>query len=122
MGLPLAKNNEEVRSSLAQQIVHQTAFVTYPLDGDKRVVYKTIPKKTIQALILHKRYVRAGMVQPSIGTKAFVLEATFLHDGGKEHFEYRKALFEVDPIATFIIRSKANLIVSQLEQQFAEQS
>jgi hypothetical protein len=62
---------------LAQQIVHQTAFVTYSLERDKRVV---LPKKTIQALILHKRYGEAGMDQPTVNTRA-----ALLHDRGREH-------------------------------------
>jgi hypothetical protein len=65
------------------------AYVTYSLEGDKRVVYKTLPKKTIQALIIHNRYMWASMVQPTVGTKAFVVEATvLLHKGGREHTEY----------------------------------
>jgi hypothetical protein len=48
-------HNEEILSSLAQQIVHQTAFVFYSLEGDKRVVYKSLQKKSIQALIIHKK-------------------------------------------------------------------
>jgi hypothetical protein len=43
-GSPLQNNNEEIWSSLAQQIVHQTAFIVYSLEGDKRVVYKSLPK------------------------------------------------------------------------------
>jgi hypothetical protein len=46
--------------------------------------YKILPKKTIQALIIHKRCGRAGMVQPTIGTKAVVVKVTLLHMGGRE--------------------------------------
>jgi hypothetical protein len=101
-GSPLQNNNEEIWSSLAQQIVHQMAFVAYSLEGDKRVVYKSLPKKSIQALIIHKRYVRVGMVQPTVGTKAFVLEATVLQNGGRQHAEYQNALFKVDPITKWV--------------------
>jgi hypothetical protein len=68
------------------------AYVTYSLEGDKRVVYKTLPKKAIQALIIYKRYMWTGMVQPIVGTNTFVVEATVLHNGGREHAEYQKAL------------------------------
>jgi hypothetical protein len=70
-GSPLQKGNEEAHSSLAQQIIHQTSFVQYFLEGDKRIVYRSLPKKTIQALIIHNRYVRAGMVQPTTGTRGW---------------------------------------------------
>jgi uncharacterized membrane protein YbaN (DUF454 family) len=81
-----------------------------------------LPKKTIQALILDKRYVQAGMVMPSISTKAFVVIAALLHDRGREHAEYHKVLFEVDPITKVVNRSKTNLVVSQLKLQFASQA
>jgi hypothetical protein len=81
-------------------------------------VYKTLPKETMQDLIIHKRYVQAGMVQPTAGTKTFVVEATLLHDGGREHANYQKA----DPITKWVNRSKTNLVVSQLELQFPSQT
>jgi hypothetical protein len=42
------------------------------------------------------------MVLPTVGIKAFVVEVTMLHDGGREHAEYQKALFEVDPITKWV--------------------
>jgi hypothetical protein len=53
------------------------------------------------------------MVQPTVGTKAFVVEATVLQERGREHAEYKKALFEVDPITKWDNCSKTNLVVSQ---------
>ncbi len=86
------------------------------------MVYKTLPKKTIQALILHKRYVQAGMVLPSVSTKAFVVIAALLYEGGREHAEYHKVLFEVDPITKWGNHSKSNVVVSHLELQFTSQA
>ncbi len=42
------------------------------------------------------------MIQPTVGTKAFVVKTTVLHDGGREDAEYKNLLFEVDPITRWV--------------------
>jgi hypothetical protein len=68
------------------------------------------------ALIIHKRYKRVSELNvKGTGESSVVVEITFLTQGGNPHLTYNQVLFEASPVCAWILRSKTNIVVSQLE-------
>jgi hypothetical protein len=56
------------------------------------------------------------------GESSVILEITFLTNGGNADLRYNQVLFEASPICTWIVRSKTNIIVSQLEDVLSKEN
>ena len=99
-----------------QKLVKDNAVITIPLyKSDNRQVYKSLPSK-MTALIIHKRYKRVSELNDKgAGESSVVVEVTFLTQGGIPHLTYSQVLFEASPVCAWILRSKTNIVVSQLK-------
>jgi hypothetical protein len=120
---PLPKNCYNSRHFLVQKIIKDNAVLTQPLyDSDNREVYKSLPNK-MTALIIHKRFKRVSVLtNKGAGESSVILEITFLTNGGNADLRYNQVLFEASPICTWIVRSKTNIIVSQLEDVLSKEN
>ena len=92
-----------------------TKLLPFDEDDEQNVIFTSLPTK-IRALIIHERYERKSFPGQRIGSKRYVVRLTLLTDYGRSFpgDMYTNAFFEVDKVMSFITRSKANLIVSQI--------
>ena len=113
----LEKGNEDVRQKLSQGLSSITRFPLHNRpDDDVRNVLSELPAlNEIKALVIHSRYLITRNVVNQFTPENICLECTILHGEGTEHPSYTQQLFKIACIAAYIIRSKSNLIVSQLE-------
>ena len=102
-GLPLAKDDIEVRSQLSISLSQPNLYTTTTLPDDQ-LVFKSLPTG-VQALIIHNRTMVCNI---------FCLVCTILHEGGVEHARYTRKNFTLGCIARQITKSKANIIISEL--------
>jgi hypothetical protein len=122
-GHPLPDKNWDVRSQLAQQLSSAGSILSRSrTDCDKRIIYKSTPRSGIEALILHQCFLKSNLISGTVGADGFCIEATLLHDSGREHDTYKKALFEADCLARFVLKAGSNLVVSQLKVSSGAQS
>eukprot|EP00978_Attheya_sp_CCMP212_P015522 scaffold40019_cov50-Attheya_sp.AAC.2 len=114
--VPIPRGSQEARGTLFQKLVKENTYRSYILpEKDERIVFKSLPRK-VTGLILHKRFFRDGQIKNGTGIRSIVIEVTFLGDGALPIEKYEKALFEIDPISKWIVRSMTNIIVNQLEE------
>jgi len=113
----LEKGNEEVRQTLSQGLSSITRFALHNRqDDDSRRVLTELPALTeIKALVIHSRFLITSNLVNQFTPENICLECTILHGEGTEHPGYTQQLFKIACIAAYIIRSKSNIIVSQLE-------
>jgi hypothetical protein len=115
-GEPLSKNNRAIRNNLVQEILLPGTFVTYHREDPEMGIHQTLPtrnkKQDMQALIIHRRFF---LDSNAVGS-GFCVEITILHDLGREHPDYSRVLFDVSVVNAWIVKSKDNLVVSQLER------
>jgi hypothetical protein len=62
----------------------------------------------VKAMIIHNVYI--------VNQSSIYIEITLLHENGKEHCDYKRALIKKYEVVKWIAKSKTNLIVSQLKQ------
>jgi hypothetical protein len=110
------KNCKNSRHFFMQKLVTDNAVITQPLHiSDNQQVYKSLPNKML-ALIIHNHYKRVSELNDkSAGVSSVVIEITFLTQGRNPHITYNQVLFEASPSCDWILRSKTNIVVSQLE-------
>ena len=113
----LEKGNEEVRHRFSQGLSSVSRFALHSrMDDDVRTVLTELPAlKEIKALVIHSRYLITSNLVNRFTTENICLECTILHHEGREHPRYTQQLFKIACVAAFVIRSKSNLIISQLE-------
>ena len=116
--VPLAKNNVAIHERLSQNLSLIPKYEIHhrPLN-DERTIFTELPAlKEVKGLVIHRRYlINSSLFNPR-SSENLSLECTVLHSQGLEHPSYTRQLFNIDCIAAFIIRSKANLILCQLEE------
>ncbi len=71
--------------------------------------------REIKALIIHCQYLINQSLLNPMTSENICLECTILHEQGLEHPSYTSTLFDIDCISAFIIKSKSNVIMCQLE-------
>ncbi len=113
---PIPKNDVSARQTLAMNLSQKSTFVAHKKTRtDRRQVLKSMPVK-IAALIIHKRFLIKSNLADTMVPDNYCLECTFLKDGGIEDERYIKVLLSIKDVATFVTRSKVNVIVSLLDK------
>jgi hypothetical protein len=69
----------------------------------------------IKALVVHSRYLITSNLVNQYTPENICPECMILHDEGTEHPDYTQQLFKIACVAAYVIRSKSNLFLSQLE-------
>jgi hypothetical protein len=102
---------------LSQGLSSLTRFALHNRqDDDQRQVMTELPAlNEIKALVIHSRYLITSNLINQFTPENICLECTILHEEGTEHPSYTQQLFKIACIAAYVIRSKSNLILSQLE-------
>jgi hypothetical protein len=113
----LEKGNEDVRQKLSQGLSSIARFALHNRkDDDDRTVMTQLPAlNEIKALVIHSRHLIASNLVNQFTPENTCLECTVLHGEGTEHPSYTQQLFKIACVAACVIRSKSNLILSQLE-------
>ncbi len=103
--------------SLSQGLSSLTRFALHNRqDDDQRQVMTELPALgEIKALVIHSHYLIPSNLVIQYTLENICLECTILHDEGTEHPGYTQQLFKIACVAAYVIRSKSNLILSQLE-------
>ena len=114
--VPIPKNDVSARQTFAMNLSQKSMFVAHKKPRtDRRQVLKSMPVK-IAALIIHKRFlIKSNLADPMVPDN-YCLECTVLKDGGLEDEMYIKVLLSIKDVATFVTRSKVNVIVSLLDK------
>ncbi len=116
--VPLEKNNVQIRERLSRNLSIISKYeINHRPVNDERSIFTELPAlKEVKGLVIHRRYlINSSLFNPR-SSENLSLECTVLHSQGLEHPSYTRQLFNIDCIAAFIIRSKANLILCQLEE------
>jgi hypothetical protein len=78
--------------------------------------------REVKGLVIHHRFlINSKLLNPD-SSENLSLKCTILHELGLEHPSYTRQLFKTDCRAAFIIRSKSNLIMCQLEESTSTES
>ena len=114
--VPIPKNDVSARQTFAINLSQKNKFIAHKKGRtDRRQVLKSMPMK-IAALIIHKRFlIKSNLADPMV-PENYCLECTVLKDGGIEDERYIKVLLSIKDVATFVTRSKVNVIVSLLDK------
>jgi hypothetical protein len=74
---PLPDKSWDFWSQLAQQLASGDPILSRSrTDCNKRIIYKSIPRGGIEALILHKCFLKNNMISGTVGANGYCIEAT----------------------------------------------
>jgi hypothetical protein len=111
---PLAPKDTKSRTKLQAELTAVGGIVTYTRDvEDKRTLYTTLPRG-IGAIFIFKRLYVKDIIEKEHHDN-FCVECTIYKMGGEEHELYSRSLFLVSCIATYVVRSSTNHIISLLQ-------
>ena len=115
--LPLPDGDLEIRQTLATNLLDPEYYPTHTYgEFDGREIMKSFPKFRLPGLIIHKRFVINENIVQKMVPGNLCIECKFLVKGGKEDLRYTKALFRAKDVATYVQKTKSNLIVSLLHR------
>jgi hypothetical protein len=113
----LEKNNVQIREKLSHNlsIVSKYEINHRPVNDERSIVTELPALREVKGLVIHHPYlINSSLFNPQ-SAENWSLECTIIHSQGLEHPNYTCQLFNIGCIAAFIIRSKTNWILCQLE-------
>jgi hypothetical protein len=111
-GVPLQRDNRELRVELAQTLNTAKTYVWYHLDQNNLpILYDEVPQKNVSAIVLHKIWCSG------LGDNDVYVEITALDRSGDVSTDYCNVLIKKHSVSVWITRSKTNLIVNLLQKK-----
>ncbi len=104
------KSRRELSSALSKVSRYRTGFLS---EEDKRVVSDSLPTRML-GIVIHQRFYL------NRETTKMCLECTCLDHIGDRHSTFQNYLFEVEIVASYVHRSKTNVVVCELEDACIE--
>jgi hypothetical protein len=113
---PLARSNLKSRTQLQADLPSGGRIVTLSWDTmDNRTVYQSLPAGVGAIFILKWFYVNSLNQNEHEYGDNYCVECTLLKVGGEQHGEYTCSVFLVSCVATHVVKSQSNWIISMLQ-------
>ena len=113
---PLPRGDLKSRTQLQADLTSSGRIITLSRDStDDRTVYNSLPTGVAAIFIFKRFYVNNLNQNEHEYVDNYCVECTLLKVGGEQHGDYNCSLFFVSCVATHVVKSQSNWIISMVQ-------